>query len=98
MVGVDRYVHEFDFEFFVETPKALRSDDWSDRFGGYYVEIVNQTGYEGAGELVEITVINDTGWASATRIPFTDVSILANIPRDYWVWEALCGSSTPGRK
>ncbi|MFZ5919072.1 MAG: FtsK/SpoIIIE domain-containing protein [Chloroflexota bacterium] len=84
MVGIDKdaYEHKFDSEFFIETPKAVFNDDWSGSFlGGYYVEFRNQEGYDGPGRLVEVRVINDTGWQSGTRIPFTSHSTRENEPR-----------------
>ena len=81
-IGRDAYEHHFDSEFFVEMPKAVFSDDWSGSFlGGYHVEFRNQEGYDGSGQLVKITVINDTGWASGTHIPRTDITLRANEPR-----------------
>jgi len=60
----------------------MSKDDWSGSFlGGYYAEFRNQKGYEGPGQLVEVRVINDTGWASGTHIPFTSITIRDNEPR-----------------
>jgi len=80
---MDAYEYKFDTEFFGEAAKLL-VDDWSgSSLGGYYVEFRNQTGYEGPGNLAEVTVINDTGWASATHIPFTGITIRENVSRGF---------------
>ena len=86
MVGIGHDAHEykFDTEFFGEARKAILDDDWSGSFlGGYHVEFKNLDGYEGSGNLVEVTVINDTGWASGTHVPFTSYTLRDNEARSY---------------
>ena len=74
------YHHEFPVdEFLVESAKAFFQDDWSGLFlGSFDVEISNIDDYEGPGQKVLIRVINDTGWASATKIPFLGITLRPN--------------------
>ena len=84
MIGIGKgaYEYKFDVEYFTETPKAIFHDDWSSSFlGGFHVEFRNQERLKDGGRVVEITVINDTGWASGTRIPFTHKHVRDNEPR-----------------
>ncbi len=47
----------------------------------YVHENKSQVRYEGPGKMVDVTVLNDTGWASGTRIPFTAHVLGENEPR-----------------
>ena len=74
--------HEFTWEAIPELYKAIRHDDWAGSFlGSFDVEFRNVQGYEGPGKLVQIRVVNDTGWQSATKIPFTKTTIRKNVDR-----------------
>jgi len=82
LTGEDIYEYKFDWEYFTETPQAMFEDEWSGSFlGGYWVEIKNLEWLEDDNNLVEITVMNDTGWASGSRIPFTDWYFWDDEPR-----------------
>jgi RHS repeat-associated protein len=74
--------HEFTWEAVPELYKALRYDDWCGSFlGSFDVEFENLQGYDGPGKLVAVRVINDTGWQSATKIPFTQRTTRQNVDR-----------------
>jgi len=100
MTGRNPFHYSFDVGYFTETPKAFLRDDFSGSFlGSYDVSIVN-VGAKNDCQ-VHVTVENDTGWASATRIPFTPIHYLDNVPRSdpgpggtlwqYYEWtEKLC--------
>jgi len=85
MVGIGKDAYEFRFggaAFCKESYKALRHDEWSGSFlGGFHVEFRNLEQLEKGGSLVEITIINDMGWKSGTRIPFTRISYRENEDR-----------------
>lgn len=82
MLGDSAYRYVFDTEFFPETARMLFADQWSGSFlGGYVVEMRNLDQAPGAERQVEITVTNNTGWASACRIPFTSRSTRADEAR-----------------
>jgi hypothetical protein len=62
--------------------KAISADDWSGAMiGSFDVEFRNISGYEGPGRMVEVRVVNDTGWASATKIPIVKTTIRQNVDR-----------------
>lgn len=82
-LGDGAYRHEFTpGEFFSELGKGIVKDDWSGSFlGSFDVEIENLEGYDGPGKLVRVTVSNDTGWASATKIPILKTTLRKNEDR-----------------
>jgi RHS repeat-associated protein len=81
-VGAEAHHHEFTWEAVPELYKGVFKDDWSGSFlGSFDVEFRNLQSYEGRGKLVEVTVVNDTGWQSATKIPFTKITIRQNVDR-----------------
>jgi len=49
--------------------------------GSFDVEFRNLQSYEEGGKVVEVTVVNDTGWQSATKIPLTQKTIRKNVDR-----------------
>jgi len=100
MVGADQYDYKFGLaDYGRETIRAVRADEWSGSFlGGYQVEIAKNE-----GNICRFTVINETGWASGTRLPEAErivghrVSIRPNVDRlapgpggtlwQYYQWE-----------
>lgn len=76
--------HEYTVgEYFSDLGKAFAADDWSAAMiGSFDIEFKNVPGYSGPGRMVDVTVVNDTGWASATKIPILKVTIFQNVDRD----------------
>ncbi len=76
------YRHHFDTEVVPETANAVFKDDWTGSFlGGYDVQIRTLEQLPQNAYLVEISVLNNTGWDSATRIPFSDRAMRPDVPR-----------------
>jgi RHS repeat-associated protein len=79
-------------EFLTEAAQAAFKDEWSGSFLGGYDVLITKVG----PNKVQVVVVNDTGWRSATRIPFTPVSLRRNEERkkggpggtlwQYYIW------------
>lgn len=83
-LGVGAIRHEYTVgEYVGDLVKAARDNDWSGAMvGSFDVEFSNVPGYDGPGKMVDVTVINDTGWASATKDPVSKTTLRQNVGRD----------------